>query len=185
MIKFAATQVLLAAPFLKTDPWAYAHGAFDLGRVFLYKWTVNWRFLAEETFLDKRLALGLLIGHLSVLAVFGWFRWCNPDGGAFNVLSRGLKRPLLPAGLAVVTPDCSYNHLNSLLRSRLTAIHRCRHRSFHLQPDRYTFREVLALPVLLLVCSAAAIPRLEDAVSCDHAVSATLTVRVKPPLTTS
>lgn len=105
MIKFAATQVLLAAPFLKTDPWAYAHGAFDLGRVFLYKWTVNWRFLAEETFLDKRLALGLLIGHLSVLAVFGWFRWCNPDGGAFNVLSRGLKRPLLPAGLAVVTPD--------------------------------------------------------------------------------
>ncbi|KAF5324538.1 hypothetical protein D9611_004241 [Ephemerocybe angulata] len=105
MVKVAATQVLFAVPFLKENPWSYARGAFDLGRVFLYKWTVNWRFLDEQTFLEPKLALGLLIGHVTVLVAFAWFRWCQPDGGTWSVLARGLKRPLLPAGLATVTPD--------------------------------------------------------------------------------
>lgn len=106
VIKLTATQVVFAAPFLRVNPPAYARGAFDLGRVFLYKWTVNWRFLDEQTFLDRRWALGLMVGHVTVLAAFGWFRWCQLDGGASTVLSRGWRRPLFPAGLAPVTPDC-------------------------------------------------------------------------------
>jgi alpha-1,3-mannosyltransferase len=118
VVKLAATQVIIASPFLREHPWAYARGAFDLGRVFLYKWTVNWRFLREQTFLDHRWALGLMVGHVTVLATFAWFRWCQFDGGAWPVLSRGWKRPLFPAALGPITPDCV--HLLSPLIFALT-----------------------------------------------------------------
>ncbi|RXW17967.1 hypothetical protein EST38_g7874 [Candolleomyces aberdarensis] len=108
MLKIAATQVVFALAFLKENPWAYARGAFNLGRVFLYKWTVNWRFVDEDTFLSPQWALGLLAGHLTVLCAFAWFRWCQRDGGAWNVLVRGWRFPVLPAGMAVVTPDCMF-----------------------------------------------------------------------------
>ena len=101
-----AVQALLASPFLSEDSWSYLKGAFDLGRVFLYKWTVNWRFVDEATFLSPTFALSLLVGHLSVLLAFGMFRWCKPDGNFWKILSRGLRRPLQPAGLAPTTPDC-------------------------------------------------------------------------------
>lgn len=44
----ALVQIALAWPFLTTYPVEYLKGSFDLGRVFLFKWTVNWRFLPEE-----------------------------------------------------------------------------------------------------------------------------------------
>ncbi len=100
-----AFQAMLASPFLSADPWGYLKGAFDLGRVFLYKWTVNWRFLDESTFLSSKFALSLLFGHVSVLFAFGLFKWCKPDGGVWKVLDRGLRQPLQPAGLIPVTPD--------------------------------------------------------------------------------
>ncbi len=101
-----ATQVIFAMPFLQEDAWAYLHSAFDLGRVFLYKWTVNWRLLDEGTFLSKQLAVALLIGHFSVLLAFGLFKWCESDGGVYQVLLRGFKRPFRPAGFTAVTADC-------------------------------------------------------------------------------
>jgi len=106
IVTIVATQILFALPFLREDPWAYAHSAFDLGRVFLYKWTVNWRIFDEETFLSKNLSMALLVGHLGVLIAFGLFKWCEVDGGVQRVISRGLRRPQLPAGLAPVTADC-------------------------------------------------------------------------------
>ncbi|KAJ3566674.1 hypothetical protein NP233_g6848 [Leucocoprinus birnbaumii] len=105
LLTITAIQALLASPFLAKDPWSYLKGAFDLGRVFLYKWTVNWRFVDEPTFLSPTFSLSLLIGHLSVLVAFGFFKWCAPDGGIWKVLDRGLRRPLSPAGLAPTTPD--------------------------------------------------------------------------------
>lgn len=108
------TQVIFAMPFLQEDAWAYLRSAFDLGRVFLYKWTVNWRLLDEETFLGKQLAVSLLIGHFSVLVAFGLFKWSEPDGGVYQVLLRGLRRPFRPAGLAPITADCGFNRVYSL-----------------------------------------------------------------------
>jgi len=102
-------QILLARPFIQEDPVAYAKSAFDLGRVFMYKWTVNWRFFKEQTFLSPQLAMTLLIGHVSTLVAFGLFRWCKPDGGVFGVLSRGVRRPMYPAGLVAVSPDCEFS----------------------------------------------------------------------------
>ncbi|WFC96504.1 dolichyl-P-Man:Man5GlcNAc2-PP-dolichol alpha-1,3-mannosyltransferase [Malassezia brasiliensis] len=68
-------QVVLGAPFLLADWRAYVSSAFDFSRVFLYKWTVNWRFLDEATFLKARTARVLLGVHAALLAAFGLFRW--------------------------------------------------------------------------------------------------------------
>lgn len=61
----AGAQVLLGLPFLTTYPVQYLMKAFELNRVFTYKWTVNYKFLPEEVFVAKPLSL-LLLG-LTVL----------------------------------------------------------------------------------------------------------------------
>ncbi|KAF8626241.1 hypothetical protein AX15_004921 [Amanita polypyramis BW_CC] len=105
VLTIVAVQLLLASSFLQRDGWAYLRSAFDFGRVFLYRWTVNWRFLDEEIFLSRQWAVGLLIGHATTLIMFGLFKWCKADGGAFQVIQHGLRRPLSPAGLARPTGD--------------------------------------------------------------------------------
>ncbi|KAG6811325.1 hypothetical protein H0H92_007989 [Tricholoma furcatifolium] len=107
MMTILAIQTLMANPFLAVDPWAYFNCAFDLRRVFLYKWTVNWRMVNEEVFLSRNWAVGLLVGHGLVLVLFGLFRWCKVDGGVWSVLARGLSQPTRPAaGPAPITADC-------------------------------------------------------------------------------
>lgn len=63
-------QVILALPFLICDPVAYIGGAFNLGRIFLFQWTVNWRFLPEEIFLHRYFHVGLLVLHVTALLIF-------------------------------------------------------------------------------------------------------------------
>ncbi|KAK2460622.1 hypothetical protein APHAL10511_007092 [Amanita phalloides] len=104
-LTIVVVQALLASSFLQRHAWAYIRSAFDLGRVFLYKWTVNWRFIDEDVFLSRQWALGLLIGHASTLILFGLFKWCNADGGVSQVLKRGLRQPLSPASLTPLTGD--------------------------------------------------------------------------------
>ncbi|CAO1626012.1 unnamed protein product [Sympodiomycopsis kandeliae] len=72
---YITTQVLLSIPFTLDYPSEYLTSAFDLGRQFLYKWTVNLRFLSEEMFLDQRISTTLLIVHGSLLVAFAWFKW--------------------------------------------------------------------------------------------------------------
>lgn len=86
----AIVQIVLGMPFMATDFWAYINGAFEFGRVFKYKWTVNWKFLPEDVFVSKQLAIGLLALHLCTLWFFANHRWVNErdDGkrGLFAVL---------------------------------------------------------------------------------------------------
>jgi len=63
------------------------------------------RFVDEERFLSTEWAMGLLIGHVVVLLLFGMFRWCRVDGGVWPVLKKGLRNPHLPAAKAPVTQD--------------------------------------------------------------------------------
>jgi alpha-1,3-mannosyltransferase len=107
-ITLVASNALLALPFLEEDYWAYLRSAFDLSRVFLYKWTVNWRMVGEETFLSPQWATALLLGHISFLAAFGLFVWFKKDGGVWTVLRRGLMKPDLPPSFAPVTADCGF-----------------------------------------------------------------------------
>jgi alpha-1,3-mannosyltransferase len=48
----ALPQLLLGAPFLTTYPISYLRKAFELDRVFFYKWTVNWKVRSSCLVLD-------------------------------------------------------------------------------------------------------------------------------------
>ncbi|CEJ58585.1 hypothetical protein PMG11_07236 [Penicillium brasilianum] len=72
-------QVLLAIPFLQENPVGYLSKAFELSRQFMFKWTVNWRFVGEETFLSREFSLGLLALHISLMAIFSTV-WVKPSG---------------------------------------------------------------------------------------------------------
>jgi len=72
----AGVQVVLGWPFLTTFPVAYLTRAFDLGRVFLYKWTVNFKFLPEDVFVSRPLSVALLLATVAVWGLFArkWVR---------------------------------------------------------------------------------------------------------------
>ena len=55
-----------------------------LTRQFKYIWTVNWRMLDEETFLNRKFHAVLLALHLLVLFSFVFLRWTKPEGGQRN-----------------------------------------------------------------------------------------------------
>ncbi|SPO31726.1 related to Alpha-1,3-mannosyltransferase [Ustilago trichophora] len=71
----ALVQAAISLPFTMHDAHKYFTNAFDFSRIFLYVWTVNWRFIPEETFLSQHFAKGLLGLHLLLIALFGLFRW--------------------------------------------------------------------------------------------------------------
>ncbi|GAM88532.1 hypothetical protein ANO11243_065650 [Dothideomycetidae sp. 11243] len=77
-------QVLLAWPFLAAYPREYLARAFEFSRVFLFKWTVNWRFLGEDRFLSEGFSTSLLAVHASLLGLFALTRWIVPT--EMNVL---------------------------------------------------------------------------------------------------
>lgn len=92
-------QVLLAIPFLQNNPVGYVSRAFELTRQFLFKWTVNWRFVGEELFLSKGFSLGLLALHASLLALFVATNWLRPSGsnllGFLQSAIQGRQRPVV------------------------------------------------------------------------------------------
>lgn len=71
-------QILIAYPFLPVDAKGYLSRAFEFSRQFLFEWTVNWRFIGEDTFLSKEFSYSLLAGHATVLAIFVLTRWLKP-----------------------------------------------------------------------------------------------------------
>ncbi|KAF2690463.1 glycosyltransferase family 58 protein [Lentithecium fluviatile CBS 122367] len=71
-------SVAYGYPFRKRAP-SYLSRAFELTRQFLYKWTVNWRFVPETTFLSKPFAFGLLAAHIGLLLWFARTRWIKPS----------------------------------------------------------------------------------------------------------
>ncbi|XP_055939110.1 lethal(2)neighbour of Tid protein-like [Argiope bruennichi] len=79
-------QVLVGFPFLLANPVSYISRSFDLGRIFLHQWTVNWRFLPEEIFVSRSFHLCLLFLHLITLAAFA-YSWTRK----FGILKKGEK----------------------------------------------------------------------------------------------
>ncbi|KAM4605521.1 dol-P-Man:Man(5)GlcNAc(2)-PP-Dol alpha-1,3-mannosyltransferase [Polymixia lowei] len=90
----AAIQLLLGLPFLMDNPIGYLSRAFDLGRQFLFKWTVNWRFLPEWLFLSRYFHLLLLAAHLLALLLFALRRWKRPGESILDLLKEPGKRKL-------------------------------------------------------------------------------------------
>ncbi len=88
----AQLQIVMAFPFLPMNWMGYLSRAFEFSRQFLFKWTVNWRFVGEETFLSKGFSMSLLIGHVSTLALFATTRWLRPaEKPILELVSNALK----------------------------------------------------------------------------------------------
>ncbi|GLT28504.1 hypothetical protein SLA2020_034300 [Shorea laevis] len=87
----ALVQVLLGLPFLVSHPIAYISGAFNLGRVFIHFWSVNFKFIPEPVFVSKEFAVSLLIAHLMLLGVFAHYRWCKHEGGLLKFLHARIR----------------------------------------------------------------------------------------------
>jgi alpha-1,3-mannosyltransferase len=78
-------QIVFALPFLMEYPKSYFARAFEFSRVFIYKWTVNWKFLDEKIFISREFAGILLFGHVFVLMGFLFKRWCRQVMGNFYI----------------------------------------------------------------------------------------------------
>ncbi|KAI0780777.1 mannosyltransferase [Trametes elegans] len=105
VLALGLTQLVIGAPFLLQYPWSYLKNSYEFSRVFLFKWTVNWRFLGEDLFLSPAWARGLLVAHVTTLALFGLFRWCRSDGGVWTVLNKGLRQPMNAPARVPLTAD--------------------------------------------------------------------------------
>lgn len=94
-------------PFLHADPVSYFSRAFELTRQFLFRWTVNWRFVGEDMFLSKRFSLALLAVHAFLLAIFVTTRWVKPSGSSLLGFTRGLlagtQRTIVPSDSFIAT----------------------------------------------------------------------------------
>ncbi|KAG9444797.1 hypothetical protein H6P81_016137 [Aristolochia fimbriata] len=82
----ASVQIFLAFPFLLSHPVSYISRAFNLGRVFIHFWSVNFKFVPEEIFVSKNFAILLLVLHLVLLTAFAHYKWCRHEGGIFMFL---------------------------------------------------------------------------------------------------
>jgi len=102
-------QALIGWEFLHVKTNSYMGRAFELGRVFTYKWTVNWRFIDEETFLSRKFAIMLIIGHILTIIVFIERRWLRAAGLQLADVVQALGKPFGPMKQRVVaqsvTPD--------------------------------------------------------------------------------
>ena len=78
LVLMVLVQVVIAVPFLNENPWGYLSRAFEFSRQFFFKWTVNWRFLGEDVFLDRNFHVALLVLHVTVLVAFIGGRWLKP-----------------------------------------------------------------------------------------------------------
>lgn len=84
-------QVVLGYEFLGAYPHSYLSRAFEFSRQFMFKWTVNWRFVGEEIFLSKPFSIALLSAHVVLLLAFLHTRWLKPA----NISLTGVEDMLL------------------------------------------------------------------------------------------
>ncbi|MCJ1423131.1 dolichyl-P-Man:Man(5)GlcNAc(2)-PP-dolichol alpha-1,3-mannosyltransferase [Sticta canariensis] len=87
-------QFTIAFPFLPVNGYGYIGRAFEFTRQFLFKWTVNWRFVGAETFLSREFSLVLAISNLSILLLFFVTRWIRPTGLSLPALLSTIFKPL-------------------------------------------------------------------------------------------
>jgi alpha-1,3-mannosyltransferase len=116
-------HLIIAYPFLFAHPRTYLAGAFNLSRQFLFKWTVNWRFVPEDIFLSKSFAYALLLCHLTLLAAFALRKWTTSDGGPIKVLLRAIFKPFIPAAFVLPSGDGAAHNLRVYLSGVLQPDH--------------------------------------------------------------
>lgn len=119
----------------------YFASAFDLSRVFLYEWTVNWRFIPESIFLSKSFGNALLACHAGLLVLFGLCRWSPVPGGSRAVLSHGLHNLRAMFKPAVLPGTLPSSHVPLVLFSSNLIGMACA-RSLHYQFQTWYFHQI-------------------------------------------
>jgi len=59
-------KVVIGLPFMMENFVGYLSHAFNIGRVFIYYWSVNWKFIPEEIFLSQ--SWGILLLMLTLIS---------------------------------------------------------------------------------------------------------------------
>lgn len=116
----AQLQVAIANPFLIGNAKGYLSRAFELSRQFLFKWTVNWRFVGEEIFLSRQFSLTLLGLHASILAAFLANKWLNPSRKSLAAIILPIlqfKSPFSPEEEAVVASSITTQYVTTTILS--------------------------------------------------------------------
>jgi ALG3 protein len=153
----ALPQLLLGAPFLLTYPISYLRKAFELDRVFFYKWTVNWKVRGIESILE---CVGVFVSACSSLF---------SSSSSLSSLSRAVSfRGKLhietavdivigPARGRLALPVClpSLGHQSTARTATPSRLHDAH--VVAIQFRRHLFRSNIALSVLRLVLSRPAI----------------------------
>ena len=60
-------QIGVAIPFLRRYPKEYLKGAFNFGRQFMFKWSVNWQFVGEDGFSSRAFQTSLLVSQVIMI----------------------------------------------------------------------------------------------------------------------
>lgn len=81
---------MLGYPFLVGNARSYVSRAFEFSRQFLFKWTVNWRFVGEDIFLSGWFSISLLVLHVCLLLAFLSSKWLHTS------LSNAIKDLIQP-----------------------------------------------------------------------------------------
>lgn len=143
----AQLQVVMAIQFLPINAVGYFSRAFEFSRQFLFKWTVNWRFVGEDIFLSRAFSISLLGGHVSALILFITTRWLRPaEKPILEIVQNALqgKEPLGALQHAVSTRVSPNYILTTILTAN--AIGMLFARSLHYQFYAYI---ALSTPFLL------------------------------------
>ena len=77
------TQLAVGYEFLSAHPASYVRKAFEFSRVFIHHWSVNFKFVPNETFVSPAFAAALLACHLAALLALAHRRWHRHGGGFF------------------------------------------------------------------------------------------------------
>ncbi|KAG7893561.1 hypothetical protein KL905_002311 [Ogataea polymorpha] len=75
-----AVQAGINWDFLAASETTRAHflqNAFDFSRAFLYRWTVNWKFVPEPIFRSREFHTLLLLAHTAALTFFAVYKWSS------------------------------------------------------------------------------------------------------------
>ncbi|KAK1385168.1 Asparagine-linked glycosylation 3 [Heracleum sosnowskyi] len=105
----AIVQILLGLPFIASNPISYMSRAFNLGRVFIHFWSVNFKFVPEQIFISKMFALSLLVAHLVLLAVFANYKWSKYEGGILSFLHTRMVQMKLKYSVSSSSPPKTVN----------------------------------------------------------------------------
>lgn len=96
-------QINVALPFLKEYPSEYLKGAFNFGRQFMFKWSINWQFLEEEGFHNKSFHLTLLASQFIAILTILLTSYPYLINSVLTSLRHPFKRTLAKSGTDNIT----------------------------------------------------------------------------------